>query len=83
MDDFKDGEILEDFSTCEKFPRILDFPRQTISSLATIAFHMEMSCTICENVHPYAYYYGMHTAFPCKIWEAIGGYYTYNEVYDG
>jgi hypothetical protein len=22
----------------------------------------------------------MHTAFPCKIWEAIGGY---NEVYDG
>jgi hypothetical protein len=31
----------------------------------------------------YAYYYGMHTAFPCKIWEAVSGYYTYNEVYDG
>jgi hypothetical protein len=25
-------------------------------------------------------YYGMHTAFPHKIWEAISGY---NEVYDG
>jgi hypothetical protein len=50
-----------------------------------IAFHMEMSWTMFVKTFTasYAYYYGMHTAFPRKIWEAIGGYYTYNEVYDG
>jgi glycosyltransferase involved in cell wall biosynthesis len=78
-DDFKDGQILEDFSTCEKFPRILSKanyfkPRDNRFS------HGNVLHNVRENVHPYAYYYGMHTAFPRKIWEAIGGY---NEVYDG
>mmetsp|Transcript_27618 Transcript_27618/g.49989 ORF Transcript_27618/g.49989 Transcript_27618/m.49989 type:complete len:481 (+) Transcript_27618:62-1504(+) len=78
-DDFKDGQILEDFSTCEKFPRILSKanyfkPRDNRFS------HGNVLHNVRENIHPYAYYYGMHTAFPRKIWEAIGGY---NEVYDG
>lgn len=78
-DDFVDADIMEDFSTCEKFPRILSKanyfkPRDNRFS------HGNVLRNVRENVHPYAYYYGMHTAFPRKIWEAIGGY---NEAYDG
>lgn len=76
---FKDDQILEDFSTCKKFERILSKanyfkPRDNRFS------HGKILENIPDNVHPYAYFYGMHTAFPREIWKAIGGY---NEVYDG
>jgi 5'-nucleotidase len=76
---FTDDQILEDFSTCKKFQRILSKanyfkPRDNRFS------HGNVIENVRNNVHPYAYFYGMHTAFPRKVWEAIGGY---NEVYDG
>ena len=76
---FKDDQLLANMSVCSKFERILSKanyfkPRDNRFS------HGKILDNIPNNVHPYAYYYGMHTAFPRKIWEAIGGY---NEVYDG
>jgi len=76
---YKDDQILADFSICKKFERILSKanyfkPRDNRFS------HGNVLENVRNNVHPYAYFYGMHTAFPRKIWEAIGGY---NEVYDG
>jgi 5'-nucleotidase len=76
---FTDDQILADFDTCKKFERILSKanyfkPRDNRFS------HGNVLENVRNNVHPYAYFYGMHTAFPRKIWEAIGGY---DEVYDG
>jgi cellulose synthase/poly-beta-1,6-N-acetylglucosamine synthase-like glycosyltransferase len=47
-DDFVDSDIMEDFSTCEKFPP--SFPRPTTLSLATIAFRTAMSCTMSAKM---------------------------------
>jgi len=76
---FSDDQLLEDYTVTEKYPRILSKanyfkPRDNRFSHGNILKNIE------TGWQPWAYFYGMHTAFPKKIWEKIHGY---NEVYDG
>ena len=76
---FSDDQLLEDYTVTEKYPRILSKanyfkPRDNRFSHGKILENVE------KGWQPWAYFYGMHTAFPKKVWEKIGGY---NEVYDG
>ena len=54
---------MKDFSVCGTFPRILSKanyfkPRDNRFS------HGKVLDNVREGVHPWAYFYGMHTAFP-------------------
>ena len=76
---FSDDQLLEDYTVTEKYPRILSKanyfkPRDNRFSHGNVLKNVE------TGWQPWAYYYGMHTAFPKKVWEKISGY---NEVYDG
>uniref|UniRef100_A0A7S3E2T0 Glycosyltransferase 2-like domain-containing protein n=1 Tax=Chloropicon laureae TaxID=464258 RepID=A0A7S3E2T0_9CHLO len=76
---YSDDKLLEDYTETERYPRILSKanyfkPRDNRFS------HGNILENIKKGWQPWAYFYGMHTAFPKKIWEKIGGY---NEVYDG
>jgi hypothetical protein len=50
-DDFKDGEILEDFSTCEKFPRILSKANYFKPRGDNRFSHGNVLNNVRENVH--------------------------------
>jgi len=68
---FSDDQLLEDYSVTEKYPRILSKanyfkPRDNRFSHGKILENVE------KGWQPWAYFYGMHTAFPKKIWEKIG-----------
>jgi len=74
-----DDKLLEDYGETERYPRILSKanyfkPRDNRFS------HGQILENVKKGWQPWAYFYGMHTAFPKKIWQKIGGY---NEVYDG
>jgi len=76
---FTDDELLDDYTVTEKYPRILS-KANYFKERDNRFSHGNIVANVTKGWQPWAYFYGMHTAFPKKIWEKIGGY---NEVYDG